>query len=87
MNSERYCSTGRMKCPHLPVCGHDCHFQTAVISQKNTPDPAIVFSDLEPVSDQWHTVGRFMIAAVLAVIFVFFTLMFFTGVFIWSLLV
>ena len=81
MNSERYCSTGRMKCPHLPVCGHDCHFETATITNE------VVFVEIESASEHWHTVGRFMIAAVLAVIFVFFTLMFFTGFFIWSLLV
>jgi hypothetical protein len=87
MNPERYCDTGRIKCPHLPVCGHDCHFQTATISRKIKPYPAIVTADIEPISEHWHSVGRFMITAVLAVIFVFFTLMFFTGFFIWSLLV
>ena len=47
----------------------------------------VVPDDIEPVSDSWHTVGWLMIGAVLTVIVVFFALMFFTGFYIWSLLI
>jgi hypothetical protein len=43
--------------------------------------------DIDPVSEQWHTMGRFFIGAVFAAITVFFALVFFTGVYVWSLLI
>jgi hypothetical protein len=47
----------------------------------------VVPADIEPVPDQWQTVGRFMIGAVFAAITVLFALVFFTGVYVWSLLI
>ena len=41
----------------------------------------------EEDDDTWRTVGRLMIGAVLAVLTLFFTLIFFTGIWIWSLLI
>jgi hypothetical protein len=41
----------------------------------------------EEDDDTWHTVGKLMIGAALAVLTLFFGLMFFTGMWIWSLLI
>jgi ABC-type multidrug transport system permease subunit len=56
-------------------------------TRKIKPYPAVVPDDIEPVSETWHTVGKWMIGAVLAMLVVFFVLMFFSGVFLWSLIV
>jgi hypothetical protein len=82
---RRYCDSGRMDCPHLPECGIDCHYDTATV-RKIKPYPAVP-DDIEPVGDGWHTVGTFMMSAVLAAIVVCFALVFFTGIYIWSLLI
>jgi hypothetical protein len=47
----------------------------------------VVPADIDPVPDQWQIVGRFFIGAVFAAITVFFALVFFTGVYVWSLLI
>ena len=83
--TRRYCESGRIDCPHLPECGHECHYDTAPV-RKIKPYPAIVPDDIEPVSDGWHKVGTFMLAGVMAMIVICFALVFFTGVLIWSLL-
>ena len=86
---RRYCETGRIDCPHLPECALDCHFDNAGVEptmRKIKPWP-VVPADIEPVPEQWQTVGRFFIGAVFAAIAVFFALVFFTGVYVWSLLI
>ena len=100
--TRRHCDTGRTECPHIPECIWECHydnagvkgearFENTVITQpelvrKIKPWP-VVPADIDPVSDQWQTVGRFFIGAVFAAITVFFALVFFTGVYVWSLLI
>jgi hypothetical protein len=80
--TRRYCDTGRTECPHLPECKWECHFDNAGL------EPTMrKIDDIDPVSDQWHTMGRFFIGAVFAAITVFFALVFFTGVYVWSLLI
>ena len=54
--------------------------------RKVKPYP-IVPDDIEPVPDTWHKIGAFMLAAIFAVLMVFFALIFFTGLWIWSLLI
>ena len=43
--------------------------------------------EIDPVPDTWHKIGAFMLAAIFAVLMVFFALIFFTGLWIWSLLI
>lgn len=86
--TRRYCDTGRIECPHLPECVWDCAYDTAVMERRKIkPYPAIVPDDIEPVSDGWHKVGTFMLAGVMAMIVVCFALVFFTGLYVWSLLI
>ena len=86
------CDTGRLECPHKPKCMWGCDFTVATINtgettiRKIAPYPAIP-ANIDPVPDTWHTVGRLMIGAVMAVLMVIFAMAFFTGVWIWSLLI
>jgi len=43
--------------------------------------------DIEPVPDAWQTVGTVMITAILAALAIVCILLFFTGFWLWSLLV
>jgi hypothetical protein len=81
----RYCDTGRIDCPHLPECGHDCHYDTATVRKvKAYP---IVPEDIKPVPEAWQTVGTVMLTAIMGVLAVICLALFFTGVWIWSLLI
>ena len=85
----RMCDTGYRECPRQPTCGMDCHFTTAGLepeTRKVKPYPAVP-DDIEPVPEIWQNIGAFMLGSVLAMLIVFFTLMFFTGFYIWSLLI
>ena len=55
-------------------------------TRKVKPYP-IVPDDIEPAPDSWHTVGALMFGAILAVLVVLFTLIFFTIMYLWSLLI
>ncbi len=82
------CDTGAI-CSHTPQCDHFCHFtleRTEPTMRRIAPYP-IVPDDIEPVSDTWHKIGAFMLASIFAVLMVFFALIFFTGLWIWSLLI
>ena len=83
--TRRYCDTGRIDCPHLPECIWDCAYDTAQV-RKIKPYPAIP-PDIEPVPDTWQTVGTIMMTGVLAIIVICFALVFFTGLYVWSLLI
>ena len=54
--------------------------------RKVKPYPTVP-DDIDPVPDTWHKIGAFMLAAIFAVLMVFFALIFFTGLWIWSLLI
>jgi hypothetical protein len=54
--------------------------------RKIKPYPEIP-ADIEPVSESWQTVGQWMIGAVMGLLIVIGVLFFFTGVWIWSLLI
>jgi hypothetical protein len=84
--TRRFCESGRIDCPHLPECGHDCHYDTATV-RKLKPYPSIVPDDIEPVSDTWQTVGTVMLTAIMGALAVVCILIFFTGFWIWSLLI
>lgn len=86
--TKRYCDTGRVDCPHLPECIWECHYDTATaeVVRKIKPYPAIP-PDIEPVPEKWHTVGTVMLTGIMAVLAVACILIFFTGAWVWSLLI
>ena len=83
--TRRHCDTGRTECPHLPECVWECHFDNATV-RKVKPYP-VVPDDIEPVPEVWHRVGTMMLTAIFGVLAVICILIFFTGVWIWSLLI
>jgi len=85
--TKRYCDTGRIDCPHLPECIWDCKYDTAVSERRKVkPYPAIP-PDIKPVPEAWQTVGTVMLTAIMGVLAVICLALFFTGVWIWSLLI
>ena len=46
-----------------------------------------VLDDIEPVSDTWQVIGSVVVGFVLAALVVVCLLLFFTGIWIWSLLI
>ena len=87
--TRRYCDTGRVECPHLPECVWDCKYDTAGMvkeTRKIKPYP-MVPDDIEPVPEKWHAVGTVMLTGIMVVLAVACILIFFTGVWIWSLLI
>ncbi|CAB4154033.1 hypothetical protein UFOVP626_57 [uncultured Caudovirales phage] len=76
------CNSGAI-CPHNPQCDHICQ---ATETRKIKPYPAIP-EDIPPVSDQWHKIGAFMLWCIFAVLLTICLALFFTGVWIWSLLI
>ena len=86
--TKRYCDTGRIDCPHLPECIWDCAYDTAVMERRKVkPYPAVVPDDIEPVPEVWQTVGTLMLTAIFAALAVVCILIFFTGFWVWSLLI
>jgi len=85
---NRICDTGGI-CAHTPQCDHFCHFTNAELeteTRKIAPYP-IVPDDIPPVPETWQVVGSVMVGAVLAALFVICLGLFFTGLWIWSLLI
>jgi hypothetical protein len=67
----------------------DCYFTTAELepeTRKIAPYPAVP-ADIEPVSEVWQTVGSVVVGFVLVALMVVCLLLFFTGLWIWSLLI
>ena len=85
----RMCDTGYCECPRQPTCGIDCHFTNAELEtemRKIAPYP-IVPADIEPVSETWQVIGSVLVGFVLVALMVVCLLLFFTGLWIWSLLI
>ena len=83
----RMCDTGYRECPRQPTCGMDCYFTTAELeTRKVKPYPAVP-DDIEPVPDTWHTIGAWMLGAIMTVLLVICLGLFFTGLWVWSLLI
>ena len=55
-------------------------------TRKIAPYP-IVLDDIEPVSDTWQVIGSVVVGFVLVALMVVCLLLFFTGLWIWSLLI
>ena len=85
----RMCDTGYRECPRQPTCGMDCYFTTAGNEpemRKVKPYPAVP-DDIEPVPDTWHTIGAWMLGGIMTVLLVICLGLFFTGLWVWSLLI
>ena len=86
------CDTGRAICPHKPQCMWNCHFTSATLDtgettiRKIAPYPSIP-ADIDPVPDTWHTIGAWMLGGIMAVLAVICLGLFFTGLWVWSLLI
>jgi hypothetical protein len=84
------CDTGSTLCPHKPQCAHLCHFTDAGLEEMETrkvkPYP-VVPDDIEPVPETWQMVGSVVVGFVLVALVVIAALFFFTGLYIWSLLI
>ncbi len=86
------CDTGRLECPHKPKCMWGCDFTVATINtgettiRKIAPYPAIP-ADIDPVPETWHRIGAFMLWCIFVVLLVICLALFFTGIWIWSLLI
>lgn len=77
-------------CPHTPQCASFCQFTDAGLEEMETrkvkPYPAIP-DDIAPVPEAWQMIGSVVVSFVLVALVVIAALMFFTGLYIWSLLI
>ena len=84
------CDTGSTLCPHKPQCAHLCHFTDAGLEEMETrkvkPYPAVP-NDIESVPETWQMIGSVVVGFVLVALVVIAALFFFTGLWIWSLLI
>jgi len=83
----RMCDTGYRECPRQPTCGMDCYFTTAELETRKVKAYPAVPDDIEPVSDQWHKIGAVMLWCIFVVLLTICLALFFTGIWIWSLLI
>jgi len=83
---NRTCDAGGI-CGHTPQCDHFCHFTAAELETRKVKPWPIVPDDIEPVPDQWHKIGAFMLWCIFVVLAVICLALFFTGLWIWSLLI
>ena len=83
---NRVCDAGGI-CPHTPQCASFCQFTDAELeTRKLRPYPAVP-ADIDPVPDTWHTIGAWMLGAIMTVLLVICLGLFFTGLWVWSLLI
>lgn len=85
---NRVCDAGAF-CLQRPQCEYRCHFTDAVLepeTRKLRPYPAVP-ADIDPVPDTWHTIGAWMLGAIMTVLLVICLGLFFTGLWVWSLLI
>ena len=86
---KRQCATGRTDCPHEPECIWDCAYDSGVIVPmvRKVKAYPVVPEDIAPVPEVWQTVGTVMLTAIFVVLAVVCILIFFTGFWVWSLLI
>jgi len=70
-------------CPHTPQCDHICQ---AIETRKIKPYPAIP-DDIAPVPEAWQMIGSVVVGFILVALVVICLLLFFTGLWVWSLLI
>ena len=83
----RMCDTGYRECPRQPTCNIDCHFTTAEMETRKVKAYSAVPDDIEPVPETWQVIGSVMVGAVLVVLMMICLGLFFTGLWVWSLLI
>jgi hypothetical protein len=82
------CDTGGI-CAHSPQCDHFCHFTNAELepeTRKVKPYPSVP-ADIDPVPETWQMIGSVVVGFVLVALMVVCLLLFFTGLWVWSLLI
>ncbi len=80
------CDAGGI-CPHDPQCASFCQFTAAELeTRKVKPYPAVP-ADIDPVPETWHRIGAFMLWSIFTVLAVICLGLFFTGLWVWSLLI
>ena len=84
---DKRCDTGRAICPHKPMCMWNCHFTSATLETRKIKPYPVIPDDIEPVSDTWQVIGSVMVGFVLVVLFAICLALFFTGLWVWSLLI
>jgi hypothetical protein len=87
---SRECDAGAF-CLQRPQCEYRCHFTDAVLepeqeTRKIKPWPVIP-DDIEPVPQSWQVIGSVLVGAALVVLMVICLGLFFTGLWVWSLLI
>ena len=70
----------------MNCCDGPCHQGADCPVRKVKPWPAVP-ADIEPVPDTWHTIGAWMLGGIMTVLLVICLGLFFTGLYIWSLLI
>jgi len=83
---NRTCDAGGI-CPHTPQCASFCQFTDGELETRKVKPYPIVPDDIEPVPDQWHKIGAVMLWCIFVVLAVICLGLFFTGIWIWSLLI
>jgi hypothetical protein len=74
-------------CPHTPQCASFCQFTDATLETRKIAPYPIVPADIESVSETWQVIGSVVVGFVLVALVVIAALFFFTGFYIWSLLI
>ena len=85
---SRECDAGAF-CLQRPQCEYRCHLTDAVLepeTRKVKAYPAVP-ADIEPVPETWQVIGSVVVGFVLVALVVIVLLLFFTGLWIWSLLI
>ena len=85
---NRVCDAGAF-CLQKPQCEHRCHLTNAGLeteTRKIKPWPVIP-PDIEPVPQSWQVIGSVVVGFVLVALMVVCLLLFFTGLWVWSLLI
>ena len=70
----------------MNCCDGPCHQGADCPVRKVKPYPAVP-ADIDPVPETWHTIGAFMLWCIFAVLLTICLALFFTGIWIWSLLI
>jgi hypothetical protein len=85
---NRVCDAGAF-CLQRPQCEYRCHFTDAEIAPETRKVKAypIVPDDIEPVPQSWQVIGSVLVGAALVVLMVICLGLFFTGLWVWSLLI
>lgn len=85
---NRTCDAGGI-CPHTPQCASFCQFTDAGLETETRKVKAypVVPDDIAPVPQAWQMVGSVVVGFVLVALVVIAVLVFFTGLYMWSLLI